>query len=331
MECFAMDRLSLAFVGVWSSGYVFAALATQDAAPLAVTFWRLLLAAGLLAALTVRRGVVWPHDARTVGGIALVGALLFSVPFGTVYLAIGDGLPAGTAALIISCCPLVVAAAQGLLGVERLARRQWFGAALGMVGVVLALLSRTGRPASFVPVLWTVVGLLAFAAATVLTARLIPPGVDARAVGAIENLCAAVLLIPLALADGGIAVPLTAHNVGSAAWLTIVNGVGGPLLIVALVRRHGPTKASSLQFLVPPVTALVSWPLLGQPIGVLTVAGLAVAGVGVTLVRNPRAGRLLRWVGDRNLRSFNVERRHKGRLVPATVPARAAGRRPGRR
>jgi drug/metabolite transporter (DMT)-like permease len=326
-----MDRLSALFVVVWSSGYVVAVLATQDAAPLAITFWRFLVAAGLLAALACSRGVAWPRGARTVGGIALIGALLFSVPFGTVYLAMNAGLPAGTAALIISCCPLVVAAAQGLLGVERLASRQWLGAGLGMGGVVLALLSRAERPASFAPVLLTVAGLLAFSAATVLTARLIPPGVDARAVGAIENMSAAVLLLPVALAEGGIAVPLNAHNLGSAAWLTIVNGVGGPLLIVAMVRRHGATKASSLQFLVPPVTAVVSWPMLGQPIGVLTVAGLAVSGLGVTLVRNPRAGRLLRWVGDRNLRSFNAERRHKRRLVPATVPARAAGRRPGGR
>jgi drug/metabolite transporter (DMT)-like permease len=324
-----MDRLSLLFVAVWSSGYVVAGFATEDAPPLAVTFWRLLLAAGLLVGYARWRGVTWPHELRTVASIGLVGVLLFTVPFGTVYLAMAHGMPAGTAALIISCCPLGVAALQSFLGTERLRATQWLGAALGLFGVLLALMSRAGRPDSLAPVLWTVVGLVSFAVATVLTGRLVPSGADARAVGAIENAAAATALLPWALLNGGVAVPLTAHNVGAAGWLTLVNGVGGPLLVLALVRTHGATKASSLQFVVPPVTALVSWPLLGQPIGVLTVAGLVVAGVGVALVHGGATGWLLRWTGDSH-RSGRSRQHYARRFVPATVPARPAGRRPGR-
>ena len=109
-----------------------------------------------------------------LGGIALVGALLFGVQFGGVYLGLAGGMPAGTSALLVSTCPLVVAVTQAALGAERLAARQWIGAALGMGGVVVALLGHLSSPGAVGPLLWTLVGLAGFAAATVLTPRLVP-------------------------------------------------------------------------------------------------------------------------------------------------------------
>ena len=62
-------------------------------------------------------------------------------------------------------------------------------------------------------------------------------------------------------------------------------GVGGPLLFFALIRQRGATRASSLLFVVPAVTALAAWPILGTPIGPTTVLGLLVAGLGLWLAR----------------------------------------------
>jgi drug/metabolite transporter (DMT)-like permease len=278
--------LGPAFVLIWSSGYIVGAIASRAAAPLAVTFWRLLVAGVILAVLALVRGVRWPREPRVLGGIALVGALLFSVQFGGVYLGLAGGMPAGTSALLVSACPLVVALAQAVLGFERLAARQWLGAGLGMTGVVVALLGHLSSPGAVGPVLWTLLGLAGFAAANVLMPHLVPRDVDVRAVTSIECLAAGVVMAPWALLHGGLAVPLTGPAVGSAVWLTLVNGVGGALLILALVQARGATRTSSLLFVVPATTALASWPVLGEPIRVPTLAGLAIAGLGILLVQH---------------------------------------------
>jgi drug/metabolite transporter (DMT)-like permease len=277
--------LGAAFVLIWSNGYVVGSIASHAAPPLAVTFWRLVLAGAILAGLAIAGRARWPHEPRVIGAIAVVGALLFGVQFGGVYLAMGSGMPAGTSALLISACPLVVAITQALLGAERLAGRQWLGAALGMTGVVVALLDRLAGPSALAPLLWTIIGLGGFAAAAVLTPRLVPNGVDARAVTSIECLAGSVLLVPWALLHGGLAVPLTGPALGSAAGLTVVNGVGGSLVLLALVQTRGATRASSLLFVVPAVTAIASWPVLGEAISATTLAGLAIAAVGIALVQ----------------------------------------------
>jgi drug/metabolite transporter (DMT)-like permease len=87
----------------------------------------------------------------------------------------------------------------------------------------------------------------------------------------------------LAPLSGSLSVPLSAHAVGSMLWLTLVTGVGGPLLMFALIRQRGATATSSLLFVVPAVTAIAAWPVLGTPLSVTAAAGLLVAGMGLLL------------------------------------------------
>jgi drug/metabolite transporter (DMT)-like permease len=287
-----MKRLDVAgtlFVPIWVSGYVVGSIAAKAAPPLAVTFWRIAIAAALLAGLGALRGARWPRDVATYAWLGAIGALLLGVQFGGIYLGLSSGMPAGTSALIASCCPLIVAVSQALLGWERLTVRQWTGAALGMSGVVLSLLDRISQPKSIEPVLWTLAGLAGFATATVLLQRRQPRHVDGLLVASIECVGASAILAPWALLHGGLAIPFTARAMGATTWLTVVNAVGGPLTYFFLIRSRGATRTSSLLFLVPAATAIASWPILGQRLGATAVAGLIVAGAGVTLMR-PRAG-----------------------------------------
>jgi drug/metabolite transporter (DMT)-like permease len=75
----------------------------------------------------------------------------------------------------------------------------------------------------------------------------------------------------------------------SFAWLALVTGIGAPLLLFALIARRGPTQGTSLLFVVPAVTAFAAWPILGQPVGVVALLGLLVAGAGLWLARRPPA------------------------------------------
>lgn len=318
------ELAATAFVLIWSSGYVVGSVASKAAAPVAITTWRLGLAGIVLAAAARAGHARWP-DRRLAARVAGVGVVIFGVQFGFLYLAMGDGMPAGTAALLMSVCPLVVAALSAAFGLERMRPAQWLGVALGVVGVVLALADRVSAPPSVAAVLWTLVGLAGFAVGTLLQRR-IPGNLDFRVLGSIECAAAALMMIPWALLHGGVGVPLTAAALLSTGWLTLVCAVCGPLVLFSLIRSRGATRASGLLFLVPAVTALVSWPALGQPFGLNTVLGLAVAGAGVRLL----TGTLLDWrsefTGDQRTRLSRRPRRDARRRVPAPVPARSAGR-----
>jgi drug/metabolite transporter (DMT)-like permease len=90
-------------------------------------------------------------------------------------------------------------------------------------------------------------------------------------------------------------VPDTARAIGSLLWIALVPGVVGPLLLFALIKKRGATRASSLLFVVPAVTAIAAWPILDAPMGATTVAGLGIAAAGLRLTisahrQQPEAG-----------------------------------------
>lgn len=283
MKSLRLDVIGIAFVLVWSSGYVVGALATEVLPALTVTLWRFVVAAVVLAGIARWRRDTWPRG-RQLGVVALIGIPMFAVQFGALYTALADGMPASTVSLIACSSPLVVAGVSAGLRWERLTPRRWLGIALGVLGVVITLAERVGRPPSVAALLWTLLGLAGLAAGTLLQSRL-APATGPAANASVELAAASIVLAVWAPTAGPLTVPLTAHAIGSFLWLALITGVGAPLLLFSLIRTRGATRASSLLFVVPAVTALASWPVLGRPIGALTVVGLAVSGLGLWLAR----------------------------------------------
>jgi drug/metabolite transporter (DMT)-like permease len=283
-----LDGRGAAFVAIWSSGYIGGSVAASVIAPLTANLWRFVLGAVVLAAIARRRGEVWPHGVRAVAPVAAVGVLLFTVQFGGLYTGMAEGTPASTTALIACSSPLLVAAAGAALGWDRLSARQWAGIALGVAGVVVTLVDRLGRPPTIAALGWTLFGLAGLAAGTILQGRLRTTAGPA-ALAATEIAAAALVMAAWAPLEGSLIIPDTARAIGSFLWIAIVPGIAGPLLFFALIRQRGATRASSLLFVVPAVTALAAWPILGAPIGTTTLCGLAVAGTGLWLAGTRRA------------------------------------------
>ena len=189
-----------------------------------------------------------------------------------------------TTALIACSAPLLVAALSALLGWERLAPRQWAGVALGVLGVVITLSDRLGRPPSATALGWALLGLTGLVGGTLLQGRLrIAAGPAALA--SVELAAAALVLALSAPFAGSLAIPLTVHALLAFGYVAVVAGAGAPLLFFALIRQRGATRASSLLFVVPSVTALCAWAVLGTPIGMTALLGFVTAGSGLLLAR----------------------------------------------
>jgi drug/metabolite transporter (DMT)-like permease len=55
--------------------------------------------------------------------------------------------------------------------------------------------------------------------------------------------------------------------------------------LLAMIRAGEVSRVSSLFYLVPPLSAVIAWPLLGEEMPLLGWAGFALAAAGVLLAR----------------------------------------------
>ncbi|HEU5156762.1 MAG TPA: EamA family transporter [Streptosporangiaceae bacterium] len=294
LERVVAAALPVVFVPIWSSGYIAGTIGARSGASLALVAWRFLLAAVILGAVALLTNAPWPSDPRVYAHLLVVGVLLQTVQLGGVFLGLGHGVPAGLSALMLSACPLIVAAAAVPLFAERLSGRQWIGLGLGLAGVAISVggrLSGGGRPVGYALTGLALVGL----AAGTLYQKRFGLSVDLRTGTTVQLFGATVTSFPLAAAHGGLGLPLTAGALGSLVWMATVNSIGALVLLFVLLRRRTGGAATSLLYLVPPVTALLAVPLLGQGITAGVVVGMAVSGVGVVLVLGVRGGVRRRW------------------------------------
>ena len=76
----------------------------------------------------------------------------------------------------------------------------------------------------------------------------------------------------------------------------MVNSIIGLALLGILVRARGAGAASSVFFLMPPVTAVLAWLILGETLNLREVVGLVITVVGVAAATRTGVNRVTsRW------------------------------------
>ena len=270
-----------AFVLVWSSGYIAGPYGVEAMAPLMLVAVRFVLAA--LVAWALARALRGPlrvtrDDAVRIG---LSGFVLNAVQFGAMYLAFDAGLGATLASLMHSLSPVLTALlAAAFLG-ERLSPLQVVGFVVGVCGVVLVLGPDVDEAGGALGIICGVVSVLGLSVGT-LGQRWIGNAPDPLWSATIQFGVAAPPLLVLALVVEGTDVVRDPAAAGIAiVYLAAVNSIVGLGLLGILVRARGAGAAASVFFLMPPVTAVLAWLLLGETLNLREVAGLVITVVGV--------------------------------------------------
>lgn len=269
------------FVLVWSSGYIAGPFGVEAMSPLMLVAVRFVLAA--LVAWVLARALRGPlrvtrADAVRIG---LSGLVLNGVQFAAMYLAFDAGLGATLASLMHSLSPVLTALlAAAFLG-ERLSRMQVLGFVIGVAGVVIVLGPDVEEAGGTLGLVFGVVSLLALSIGT-LGQRWIGHAPGPMWSGAIQFAVAAPPLLVLALVVEGTGVVRDPAAAGIAiAYLAVVNSILGLGLLGVLVRARGAGAAASVFFLMPPVTAVLAWLILGETLGGREIAGLVITVAGV--------------------------------------------------
>ncbi len=199
------------------------------------------------------------------------------------------GMGAGLCALLIGLQPVLTGLWLSARG-GQVTRRQWAGLVLGLAGLVLVVWQKLGLGEVHARNLaFALMALVSITAGTLYQKRFVQP-CDVRSANLVQLAAALVVTLPLAaleaepvrwwLADG----QLNAQMAGAMAWSVLALTLGGSSLLYMLIQRGAATRVTSLMYLVPPTTAGMAWVLFGEPITALTVAGVALTAVGVSLV-----------------------------------------------
>lgn len=274
---------------VWGASYLFTRVAGPALGPIALMAIRLIIAAGMLLAMA--RGVRQAPDFRgRWRQFLFIGAIGNAIPFVLIANAVIQ-LNASIAAILNATGPLFTTIVSALWLGERLGPRKIIGAGLGILGVSI-LVGWSPLPVTPAVLLATGQALLAalsYALTAVYARKRFTDLSPLQA--AVGQVCGgAVLLLPLVV----VAPPL-----GPITWLVALSviALAVPCTVVAyfiyfrLIANVGPTKTSTVAFLIPLFGIAWAATLLGEPVNVGVLAGLGVILLSLGLVLSEKKRR----------------------------------------
>ncbi|MGA3221530.1 MAG: DMT family transporter [Acidimicrobiales bacterium] len=275
-------------VVLWASAFVAIRSAGGDFSPGALALGRLACGSVVLGLVCWARREGWPQRAAWPG-IVTSGVLWFGVYM--VALNWGEQkVDAGTAAMVVSLGPVIIALMGGWVLREGLPGALLAGVAVSFAGVIVVgtATSETGH-ASVTGVLLCLLAALSFAVAVIAQKPAL-------------RYASALQVTAFGAAIGGLAcLPFTGQLVSEVTTTPVPatlkvcylgvfpTAIGFTTWAYALARTPAG-KMGATTYLVPALTVLMSWALLGQVPSWLAIAGGALCLAGVSLSRRrPRA------------------------------------------
>jgi drug/metabolite transporter (DMT)-like permease len=275
---------------MWGSSYLFIKIGVETLPPLSLVFLRVVVGAAILAVIVVATRTPFPRDARTIGHLAVLGAVNIAIPFWLIGWA-EQHIDSGLAGVLQSTAPfftLVIAAT--FVHDEHITRGRLAGIGLGFLGILvlsadnLADLGSPGGPERLAGELAVVGASLSYAIGNTYARRALrrtrPLVLSFGQVGWSVILVGALAL----LVDGGVTLPAVPEAAFAVAWLGAVGTGFAYIVFFRLLTGWGPTRASLVAYLLPVVAVILGVVVLGEAVDALFLAGAALIVAGVWVV-----------------------------------------------
>lgn len=275
--------LPLLFIVMWSSGYVAGKAALPFVGPYTMIFLRFSSAAVILLAVALVTRAPWPQTWKDAGHIAVVGLLIQAMQFSGLYTGINLGVSAGVSSLIVGTMPIFVALGAGVFLSERIKAYQWLGLIIGLVGVALVVSEKLSfgeaTVGGYVAILFALLGITL----GTLYQKKFCTGMDLRTGGFIQLSIAATVAFVAAYTLEDLQFTVTPTFLFATSWMSLVNSIGAISVLYVMIRRGEASKVASLFYLIPGVTALMAFVILGETLHSLAIVGFALTAFGVYL------------------------------------------------
>src|SRR5690606_2782609 len=161
---------------------------------------------------------------------------------------------------------------------------RWIGLIMGVVGAGIVIFAKSSiEVTTTIGLLYGVLALLCMTGGTLWEKRY---GTEVHPISAnmVQYTVGLAVAAPLAFLLEPMHVQWTPGLLISLAYLVVGNSIIAISLLLAMIRRGQASRVSALFCLVPPTTALLAFPILGEAIPVLAWPGMFLAVAGIYLV-----------------------------------------------
>ncbi len=274
------------FVLIWATGFIGSKLGSPHAEPFTFLALRFAIALTILTALSAF--ISWGTVSRRQYGYALlVGLLVQGIYLGGIFYAIDHGMTAGFAALLVGFQPIVTSIMAFYNLKQTIRLTDVVVLAIGFAGVVMVLapdlIAGSGNlgatPANLAV---GCIAVLAISAGTILQKKHLG-GISMIANTTTQYVAATGFTALIAVSTERMEISWTGEFLFALAWLVVVLSLGGIALLMYLINQRSILNVASLFFLVPGVAALIAWPLFGETLQPLQIAGFAVAMAAIAV------------------------------------------------
>ncbi len=275
---------------MWGSSYLFIKIGVETLPPLSLVLLRVMVGLAILLVVVALRRTPLPRDRRTLGHLAVLGAINIAIPFWLVGWA-EQRIDSGLTGILQSTSPFfTLVTAATFVHDERVTRGRLAGIAIGFMGIVLlsvenvADLTNPLGAERLLGELAVVVGSLCYGIGSTYARRnLRSTGPLVLAVGQVGWSVVMVAAMAL-LVDGRLVLPANPQAALAVGWLGSIGTGFAYIVFFRLLTGWGPTRASLVAYLLPVVAVVLGVVVLGESIDAFFLAGAALIVAGVWIV-----------------------------------------------
>ena len=269
------------FIVLWSSAFVTTKPIINNSDPFsALAFRFLFVAIGFFIFSLYEKKKILIKKKFLVNSLG-TGVLFHGFYLGGVFYSVFVGLPVNVVALIVTLQPVLTNALAGKFLNEKVQLQQWLGVMLGFVGAILVIGLDIGEDLPINGIVAVIISLIAITASTIWQKKVsndVPLSVNNmyQAIGAVIF---HLLIIVLFFNDPFL--NLTSEFLFAMSHQIILVSFGAFSILMFLIKSNTASKTVSLFFLIPCVTALMSWYFLDEILTKLDILGFFIASIGV--------------------------------------------------
>ena len=269
------------FIVLWSSAFVTTKPIINNSDPFsALAFRFLFVAIGFFLFSLYEKKKILIKKKFLVNSLG-TGVLFHGFYLGGVFYSVFVGLPVNVAALIVTLQPVLTNVLAGKFLNEKVQLQQWLGVMLGFFGAILVIGFDIEEDLPMDGIIAVIISLIAITTSTIWQKKVsndVPLSVNNmyQAIGAIIF---HLLIIVLFFNDPFL--NLTSEFLFAMSHQIILVSFGAFSILMFLIKSNTASKTVSLFFLIPCVTALMSWYFLDEILTKLDILGFFIASIGV--------------------------------------------------